>query len=333
MSEFSFAIVGCGSIGSRHIRNLIQCGERNITAVDVSRDRREEASAAYGVGAAATLDDALKDGANVVFVTLPNAFHYDVLKQAIASGCHVFCEKPLASASDGVDELVAQAREKRLVGFMGSNFKFHPSFSKMKQLIEDGTIGRVLSARALCGQYLPDWHPWEDYRQGYSARSDLGGGVLLDSHEFTYMTWLLGPVSSVACMSDRISDLEIDTEDTASILLKMSSGAQAEIHLDYTQRAYQRSYDLCGSIGSLHWNIRDRCVKVYSADSGVWTVHEEPAYYDLNQMYVEQTRHFLSCLRGEAEPATTLEEGLRTLRLIEAARQSSRERRFVEVDQ
>lgn len=331
MSDFVYAVVGCGSIGKRHIGNLLACDQEDIIPVDTRADRRQEVKDRFGLGAVSDLEEALAQGANVLFVTLPNALHYNVMREGIEAGCHLFVEKPIAATSEGLRDLLQEARQKHLVGFVGSNFKFHPSFRKMKSLLEQNAIGDVLSVRAQAGQYLPDWHPWEDYRYTYSARSDLGGGILLDSHELTYTTWFLGEVSYLACINDRLSNLEIDTEDTASVLLKMKSGAQAELHLDYTQRAYQRSYEFHGSTGTLRWDIRDRAVKLYEADSQTWTVFEEPLGYDTNQMYLEQTKHFIDCLQGEDEPLTSLEEGLYTLQLIEAAKRSSERKTFVSI--
>jgi predicted dehydrogenase len=219
------------------------------------------------------------------------------------------------------------------VAFVGSNWKFHPSFQKLKLLLDKGAIGRVTSARCQFGQYLPDWHPWEDYRDTYSARRGLGGGVLLDSHEFDYMTWFLGPVRRLVCMADRVSSLEIDTEDTAAVILRFESGAIGEMHLDYTQRAYQRNFEFFGEGGTLRWDIRERAVRLYEVGRGeAWTVFEEPVGYDLNLMYVEEIAHFLDCICRRATPITDLRQGVLALKLILAAKASSLDRVAVDVE-
>lgn len=326
---WKFGIVGCGSIGKRHLRNLRALGQTDLFGIDPTPSRQAEA-AEIGAKPVDSLARAIEQGVNVVFITLPNHLHRAVLEESIEAGCHVFVEKPIAIESAGIAELVAQAEAKKLVGFMGSNWKFHPAFKQMKALLDAGKIGRVLSARAIAGQYLPDWHPWEDYRYGYSANRKMGGGILLDSHEINYMTWFLGGVKTVACMLDKQSDLEIDTEDTVGLLLRLQSGTLAEIHLDYNQRTYQRSYDFHGTQGYLSWDMRQRAVRLYERESDVWTVFETSHGYDLNQMYLDQTQHFLDCLDGKATPQTPLAEGLEILRIIEAAKQSSAEGRFVD---
>lgn len=322
-----YIVVGCGSIGKRHIRNLLECKAETVIGVDTREDRREEA-AALGVQVNANFHDLVSEG-DAVVVALPNSLHRTVIEQAIESKAHLLVEKPVDTQSEGWENLISKFNEYNGVGHVGSNFKFHPAFQLMKSLLEEGAIGEVISGRALFGQYLPDWHPWEDYRQGYSARSDLGGGALFDSHEIDYMTWFLGPASVVACMASKISELEIDTEDVASILMRHESGAQTEVHLDYIHRVYRRRYEFEGTEGNMIWDVREAAVKLFSAESGVWSVFEDPRNYDPNSMYLAQTKHFMACIAGEEAPLTPLEIGLRTLKVIEAAKQSSRDKSFV----
>ena len=331
MKVLSFAVVGCGSIGKRHIRNLIALGQVQVIGVDPSPARQAEA-VACGAESAASLEEAIGHGVNVVFVTSPNRFHREALEQAVRAGCHVFMEKPLDVHSEALEPILESLTAQGLVGMMGSNWKFHPSLRRLKTELEAGSIGRVLSANMVCGQYLPDWHPWEDYRLGYSARADLGGGVLLDSHELDYATWLLGPAVTVACLAGKISDLEISTEDSASILLELQSGTQVSLQLDYTQRLYRRVYGFNGAEGSLIWDAAERAVRRYQVATGAWTVWEEPRGYDVNTMYLEQTQHFLDAIAGRVLPITPLTQGLVVLRIIEAAKRSSQNQRFVKLE-
>lgn len=324
VKSMRMVVVGCGSIGKRHLRNLKTIQGMDLIGVDSREDRRREVENQLAIPTRATLAETLKTRADAVLVATPPRWHVPVALEAVRAGCHLFVEKPLSHTLDGVEELVREVEARGLVGFVGSNWKFHPSFQKMKMLLEKGAIGRVTSARCQFGQYLPDWHPWEDYRETYSARRDLGGGILLDSHEFDYMTWFLGPVQSLACMADRVSALEIDTEDTAAVMLRFASGAIGEMHLDYTQRAYQRNFEFFGEEGTIRWDIRERAVKLFEAGrEGAWTVFDEPIGYDLNGMYVDEVRHFLDCIGRQTTPLTDLRQGLMVLKLILAAKTSS----------
>ncbi len=154
---------------------------------------------------------------------------------------------------------------------VGYNLRFHPGLRKLKELVEAETLGRLLWAYVEAGQYLPDWRPWQDYRQSYTARRDLGGGILLDgSHELDSITWLMGKPTEVMCMAGKVSALEVDVEDCADVLLRFPCGAQADIHLDFVQHGYSRSCKLVGELGTALWDFTSREVKIYLAKTKSW---------------------------------------------------------------
>lgn len=325
------AVIGCGSIGRRHIRNLLALGIKEVMGCDTNPGRVDAVRAEYGIAGVLKFSEVLAARPDAVVVGTPTSLHVPPALEAAKAGCHLFIEKPLSDCLDGIDGLVEEVDRRQLVTLIGSNFKFHPSFTRMKEIIASGILGRVLSARCQFGQYLPDWHPWEDYRKGYSARRELGGGILLDSHEFDYMSWFLGDVKEVFCIAERLSELEINTEDTAAVILRFSSGAIGEIHLDYTQRAYQRNYEFLGERGTLMWDFNDRGVRLYKATEKMWEVYDEPRSYDLNDMYLQEMRHFVDCVENRKQTVTNIHSGLKCLRAIIAARKSADTRQIVGV--
>jgi predicted dehydrogenase len=203
----------------------------------------------------------------------------------------------------------------------------------VKRLLNEGAVGRVVAVRVEAGQYLPEWHPWEDYRNGYSARHDLGGGIILDGiHEIDYIRWLLGEVVAVACFAGKLSHLEIDTEDTAAILLRFENGTIGEVHLDYVQRAYSRSCHIIGDEGTIRWDYEAGEVRCYSAATGKWQVIPNPPDWKPNQMYMDEMEHFLNCLARKEEPLLDVFEGRRVLEIALAAKASAETRKFVEIN-
>jgi len=186
-----FLIGGLGSVGRRHLRNLIKLGERDILLYRTHRSTLPEAELA-GFPVETDLRTALQHKPDAVIVSNPTALHMDVAIPAARAGCHLFLEKPVSHSLDGLDELdnaLCEGGGRLLVGFQ---FRFHPGLQRLSRLLAEGVIGRPLSARACWGEYLPGWHPWEDYRQSYSARPELGGGVILTlCHPFDYLRWLL----------------------------------------------------------------------------------------------------------------------------------------------
>ncbi len=325
-----FLILGCGSIGRRHIENLRRLGVHDITAFDARADRRAAVAADFAVVALDSLEAAWERDPEVVFVTAPTSLHMPLALEAARRRCHLFIEKPLSHSWAGVKDLMASVQQHGLTTLVGCNLRFHPGLAAMKKLLEDQAVGKLLAARVEVGQYLPDWHPWEDYRQSYSARRELGGGVILDAiHELDYIRWLLGEVTDVSCFAGRFSSLEIDTEDMAALLLRFENGALGEIHLDYVQRVYRRTCQIIGEQGTIHWDYAAGQVRWYSARSGAWRIFANPDGWQANQMYLEEMAHYLRCLDGVERPAADVAQAARVLQLALAAKESAREQRWI----
>ncbi len=310
----SCLVVGCGSIGRRHLKTLRALGVGRLAACDPDPAGRAWA-AAGGAQVFSALSGALSTfRPDAAFICTPPALHVAQAREAVAAGANVFVEKPLGSSLDGVDALIDEVRAARRVAQVGYNLRFDAGLRRVRDLLGEGRIGRVLWARAEYGQYLPDWRPGRDYRESYSARRDLGGGVLLDvSHELDYVTWLLGPPIQVAAMTGRVSRLDVDVDDCATVLLRFADGAQADVHVDFVQRGYSRSLKIAGEDGTILWDFRGREVRVYDAGSGTWETGTAPG--DPGDMYVEEVRRFLENVVAGGEIEATLEEGRAVIEL------------------
>src|SRR5579871_1496167 len=328
-----FLVLGCGSIGKRHLGNLIACQAGDVKAFDVREDRRAEVQDRFGIPVFGRLEEAWLAGADVALITVPTRLHVPLALEAAQHGCHLLVEKPLSDSWEEVERLLAVVKERNLVTHVGCNLRFHPGLRRIKSLLQEGTIGRVVAARVEVGQYLPDWHPQEDYRRGYSARRDLGGGVILDAiHEVDYVRWLMGDVATVSCFSGKLSRLEIETEDTAAILLRFTDGAIGEVHLDYVQRAYSRTCHLIGDEGTIRWDYTTGQVSHYSGLTRKGQTFANDAGWEPNQMYMDELRHFLRCLAREEEPTLDLFEGARVLQVALAAKESAATGRVISLN-
>jgi len=326
-------IVGCGSIGRRHLRNLLSLGVDELIACDVRADRADQVSREYGVPAFVDLQRALEQGPDVVFVCTPTSLHLQVALAAAERSLHLFIEKPLSHTLDGVDALLRIASRNKLVALVGCNFRFHPGLQKVKQLLDDQAIGSVISVRAEFGQYLPDWRPGTDYRESYSARQALGGGIILDQvHELDYLRWLLGEVREVFCFAQKRSQLEMDAEDSASMLLRFACGAAGVVQLDCVRRDYRRACEIIGEEGILQWDLTAREVRWYSDANKTWTHLHDPPGWTLNDMYVDELRHFLRCVRGEETPAQDLHDAHKVLAVAMAAKNSAQTGALVSIE-
>jgi predicted dehydrogenase len=315
-------VIGCGSIGERHIRNLRSLSVDNILACDTNSDRLHLMKEKYDAEIYKDVDEALKNKPDAVLICTPPNLHIPMALKSIEHNAHIFIEKPISHNLEKVDDFLTESKRKKLIVLVGYNLRFHQGIILMKKMINEKVIGRVLSARAEVGQYLPDWRPWQDYRQSYTGKNDMGGGIILDgSHEIDYIRWLLGDIAEVSCFADKVSDLDVDVEDIAEILLKFKNKIIAEIHLDFVQREYSRNCKIIGEEGTLIWDYPGKYIKTYRSTTKQWKTY--PIEMEPNDMYVEEMKHFIHIIKTDGKSLIDGYEGKTTLSLALAAKESA----------
>lgn len=323
-------IAGFGSIGRRHLQNLRQL--EPTADITIFRRPSDDVSIPVGANRVVHSDEQAWPSMDAALITGPSSVHLAHARAAAASGAHLFIEKPLANTPDGLPELLADCRANGLALLVAYNFRFYQPLQLMRDAVQSGCIGRVVSARAEVGQYLPDWRPGADYRQSVTARAELGGGVLLElSHEIDYLRWLVGEVVAVGARTGRLAGLEIDVEDVAELLIEFDNGALGSVHLDMVQRTPSRACKLIGTDGTLTWDGMTNAVRLFSAATREWTDLHPAAPVDRNEMYLAELRHFLDCVRGTASSGISGDDGLRVVQIAAAARRSSETRQMVTV--
>jgi predicted dehydrogenase len=321
-----FLIAGFGSIGHRHFHNLLTLGERDIVLYHTHHSTLPDDELA-GFPVETDLRAALAYKPDAVIISNPTAFHLDVAIPAAYCGCHLLIEKPISHSMAKLEELqqaIEQNHNKVLVGYQ---YRFHPGLQLVKKLLDDATIGEPLSVRSHWGEFLPNWHPWEDYKQGYAARPELGGGVVLTlSHPFDYLRWFLGDVESLSAFISH-NGLNLPVEDEAEILLHFENGALGSIHLDYNQRPASHWFEMIGTQGSLRWDNSNGIARLAQVGSdgnaGAWQDFPLPQGFERNSMFMDELRHFCDVLHDKAEPACTLHDGMMALRLALSSLTSS----------
>jgi len=321
-----YLIAGLGSIGRRHMRNLIALGEKDIVLLRTRKTTMPEDELAP-FPQETDLQEALeKHKPDAVIVANPTSLHLGVAIPAAETGCTILLEKPISHSMAGVDKLQAAVQRSGAKVLVAFQFRYHPGLMHAKKLITNGEIGRVVSAHVHFGEYLPGWHPWEDYRQGYAARADLGGGVVLTQcHSLDYLPWLVGKdVEAAWGFAGKVSDLEVNVEDTAKIGLRFDGGALGSLHLDYNRQPPVHTFDIVGTRGSIKWDLVDGITHIYRAEEKEWKAYPMPEDWERNVMFMEQMKHFVSVVRGRAEPSCTLEDGIRVQRLVAAVHESQR---------
>lgn len=325
----NFLVVGCGSIGQRHIRNLIALGHK-VCGCEKNRRKSAMVSEKYNINIYKNLKDALSQRYNAAFICTPTREHIPNSIEIAKRDIHLFIEKPLSNSLSGVDKLLRLVKNKNLITLVGCNIRFFPTFIMAKKLIEDGKIGEVLSVKVEFGFYLPYWHPYEDYRKSYSANKSLGGGVILDDiHEIDSLVWLFGDVKEIFCFTGKLSNLEIDTEDIAEIFLKFKSGLIAQIHLDYLQRTYRRYYEFIGEKGVIVWNYVKQSVELYSKKTNEWRVYQEDINTNREKMFIDEVKHFINCIKGKENSVNDILFAKKTLEVALACYESAQKKEIV----
>lgn len=332
--DFSAIVAGGGSIGCRHAKNLRHLGvataiaEPDVTARNTITDD-------LGIVTYESFSAAIQsESPDFVVVATPTQYHVDIALEAARSGCHLFIEKPISSETKGLSELDSIVSEKNLTSLVGCNLRFHPEVAKIHELVQTGVLGNVAAIRIEGGSYLPDWFQDSDYRESYSARSELGGGVLLDYiHEINYARWIFGEFNVVSAMADKKSELDIDTNDIVGVVAELADGTLCQIHLDYIQRSYSRSCHVIGESGTLHWSWSDEQVNWYVSEENKWNTFHRPDDWELNDMYLAEMKHFLDCLLDSRKTTCPVACGRRDLAVALAARKSSSSGRHISVEQ
>jgi predicted dehydrogenase len=255
----------------------------------------------------------LLDEYGAVVVASPSALHVEQAERALAAGAHVLVEKPLALTAAEAERLVVSGTDRLMVGY---NLRVHEPVMRFMALAHGGRAGAIRSARLWFGSYLPDWRPSVDYRRTYSARRDLGGGVLFDAiHELDLLVWLLGPdLDVMGAVVARVGPLDIDVEDMVKAVLRRSDGPVAEVSLDYLSRRYRRGIEVVGDDATLRLDWARQVIEIEDADG----VESESAFGEISGSYERQARRFLDWVAGRAEPPVDGRTGAESVRLADA---------------
>lgn len=315
-------IAGFGSIGRRHFRNLIALGEHDILFYRTNQSQLETEEL-KGFIVETDLHKALSHQPQAVIISNPTALHLEVAIPAAEMGCHIFMEKPVSHSMQGIDDLQKALQRGGGQFVTGFQFRFHPGLQTIFDLLKQGAVGRVISAHAHWGEYLPGWHPWEDYRIGYSARADLGGGVVLTlCHPIDYLRWLIGEVNQVSGLTARLSHLELSVEDTAIMSLRFNNGAIGSVYLDYIQKPASHYLNIIGEKGEIHWNNANGSVRIYRQEIDEWKTISPPENFERNDLFIHQMRHFKNVIHGKEQPICNFNDGVRALQIALAVHKS-----------
>ena len=333
-------IIGCGSIGERHLHNIKKIGIKDIGILDTNKTRVDSLSKKYSVKKFYDLDSALSFKPDFsIICTLPES-HIPIANSCINSGSHVFVEKPLSSNLKNVIPMLKKAKTKKLKVAVGYNLRFDKGINLLKHKLQQKEIGKPLSILITFGHNIKFWRPGTNYKNHYILKK--GGGIILDgSHEYDYLRWLFeDEIKSVYCQTRSTDSIKTETESFASIMLKTKKGLIANLNIDYLRPFYERSCYIIGEKGSLRWE--------YNLTKSAWSTYTQKVnskvtlqllskssstvfnnIVRVNDMYINEIRNFVESIILNKKPLVDGFDGLNTLRLGVAALESAKKKKII----
>jgi predicted dehydrogenase len=315
-----FLIIGCGSIGQRHISNLLSLGMHDLEVFDSNKALLKTVGQKFNVK---TLSSIEFNEPDCTLICTPPSTHIGLAKRVLLERSHVFIEKPLSNSLVGINTIAEASKRNSLHVFVGYTFRFDQGLNKIKEMLSRGVIGSVLSFDAYEGWYLPKWRPWQDYTKSYTGSEKLGGGIILDgSHELNYLQWLGGKIKQVFSYYTAIPKLKVKTEGLAEVLLRFQSKAIGRIHLDFVNPKYNRHCEIIGDKGSIKWSFEKKTIEVQKNNQ----ISSRKIKYgnDTNKMYYDEMKYVIDCIRGKQNRLITLDEAKQTLEISLAIKRSGR---------
>lgn len=323
-------IVGLGSIGTRHLRILTELLDVQIFGIRRTQTTTESfPEDRTNFRFFDSLKEAVDAKPDFAVVSNPTCLHVETALILAEAGIPFLIEKPISDRLSGMEDLLRLVTARHVPTMVGFQLRFHPNYVKMIEIINSGLIGRLLHMHGYVGQYLPEWRPERDYRSCYSARRVQGGGVILDlCHEIDLALSILGRVDSISCMAGRFSDLEIDTEDMADIVMRHHERKLSMIHLNYLERSYVWQTRVVGENGSIIWDYAQGYLELHLSD-GTRERWENPPGFERDDIFRDQMRCWLDVLEGKAIPKVDLDQGIYVTKVALAAKTSAAEMRHI----
>jgi len=324
-------IVGFGSIGKRHLENILT-NYKDVKIIVCTKRADLKSLQRSRIIVVHSLSEALLHKPDIGFITNETSYHIKTALILAKNGIDMFIEKPLSNSMHNVDRLCKTIKNKKLITQIGCNMRFHPCIIKVKEIIDKRKLGRIISVRVESSSFLPDWHPYEDYRLGYAARKDLGGGVSLTCiHEIDFLYWFFGDIKKVFSITGKYSDLDVTADDLSTMTLVFKNNIIGEVHLDYLQRPDFKSCKIIGTKGTMYWDSSINEVRIFYQNKKQWKTVFKLNNFQRNSMYVDELRHFFNCIKKRNRSMNDLEDGIKTLKVVLIAQRSSLHEKMLNV--
>ena len=322
-----FIVIGLGSMGKRRIRCLKSLGEEDIVGFDVRQDRCDEVKEKYGVLAISCWDDIESIAADAWIISTPPDLHMHYAFMAVEKRIPFFTEANVCD--EQLSELIEILKKKNLIGVPSCTMRYFEGPIKIKELVKAGDIGKPLNFTYHWGQYLPDWHPWESYKDFYVSKRETGACREIVPFVLGWLIDIFGNVDSTSCMKDKLSDLETDIEDVYQIILKYDNNMFGHLLVDVIARPAVHFIRINGTHGTIEWDHHDNSLRIFKTSENDWTNinlnegFKETGYLYSENPYIDEIADFIRLIKGERSYPYTFEDDKYVLGLLERAEQSA----------
>jgi predicted dehydrogenase len=302
-NPMKFLIVGLGSMGKRRIRNLLHLGHTEIVGYDPREDRCNETCETLGIKAVSDWGVAQETDADAWVISTPPDTHMEYGFAALDREISFFTEASVTD--DRAPEMVRRLVESDAIGAPSCTFRYYAGPRKIKQLLGDGKIGRPLMFTYHSGQYLPDWHPWESYKDFYVSKRETGACREIVPFELCWLVDILGELNKLTCLKDKVSDLDTDIDDVYQLLLGFEDGISGHLVVDVIARPAVRVFRLCGTEGTVEWDHTANTIRLWTAETGDWEIIKlgrgtvEAGYIHAEEPYIDEMADFVAAVKGE----------------------------------
>ena len=316
-----FLVIGLGSMGKRRVRCLLALGYKNIIGLDPREDRRKETQEKYGIKTISNIKDVNWSEINRFVISTPPDEHLSYLKIALDKRIPSFIEASVLL--DGLEEINTEAKKRNVFFAPSCTMLFHPAIKKIKEIIQSGKYGKFTNFSYHSGQYLPDWHLWENVKEFYVSNKKTGGCREIVPFELTWLVEVLGFPTGIKGYYSSTMDVGADIEDTYAICMKFKNGLGTML-VDVTSRYAIRNIVLNLEQGQIMWRWDEPVVNVFDANSKVWTSHKQEFVkaaegYNENipeQMYIDEVDLYINAANKKLKFPNNLDKDIAVIKFL-----------------
>lgn len=316
-----FLIIGLGSMGKRRIRCLKKLGYNGMLGYDLRDDRRTEAEEKYNVKTIGYLDNTVLSKTGAIIISTPPDKHNEYIRLAIENKKPAFVEASVIL--EGLETLNNLAKNQSVFIAPSCTMRFHPAIRDIKNIVNSRKYGKVTNLTYHAGQYLPDWHPWEDVKDYYVSQKKTNACREIIPFELTWITDIVGFPVNISGFHGKTMDIGTDTDDT--YVISMDFGDHyGSMTIDAVSRYATRSLILNMEYGQILWRWDENFVNLYDVKNMEWTQYhstegQAAEGYNKNiieEMYIDELAAFIDAVNGENEYPNSLGEDIKTLKLL-----------------